>query len=186
MRRLLIAVFASLLGVALIASAAQAKTQERYFQDLDPSDHSHVFHSQVFITVDFKDRHGNKRFTPRSIAYYHFATQAICTLPTPAALPGLDFHGPGEPALTVTKGKGKFYYDLANSAGSGQSITGYLRGKVIKTSKRFRVDGSLDVQDFDVPPTVLNCATPGVITYAATPCRNPNADSSLPPCFPNY
>ena len=175
MRRILIAGFAALLAVALIAPAAQAKTQIRFFQDLSASSHS-----QVFITVHFKDRHGNKKFTPRRVGYYHFGAPTSCSV-APVPSPGLDFSQ--ETSIKLTKGK--FYYDLANSAAPYQSITGYLRGKVVKTPKRFRVEGSLDVQDFDSTSS-MNCATLGAITYAATPCRNPNVDSSLPPCYGNY
>ncbi|MGA8927101.1 MAG: hypothetical protein WB462_12835 [Solirubrobacterales bacterium] len=177
MRRLLIAVLGSLLAAALIAPAAQAASRIRYFQDFsDPS-------KQVYLTVDYADKRGNKKFTPRHVAYY-FVVQVSCTLGGNSSVDGWSGTGP-RPKVT----KGKFDHPLlpgqSPTPGHPGSSTGYVKGKLIKKTKR--IDGSVNVQDYESPPTFMNCATAGAIPYAATRCRLPSdTNSSLPACVQTF
>ncbi len=187
MRRLLLIAFASLLIVALITPVAQATTRVRHFQDLSGSDGQ----SQVFISVAYKDRNGNKKFTPRNIKYY-FVVPVTCAQGGNPTLDGLSGTGP-----PVKLRKGKFGHAYSHSGPSvlqhnpGTS-TGYVTGKLINKKKRVRkpfkktkrVDGSVNVQDYESPPTFINCASLGAISYSATPCRTTGSKkaSRLPVC----
>ena len=175
MRRLLIAIFASLLSMALIAPGAQAASRIRYFQDLSGSDGQ----SQIDFSVGYMDRHGNKRFTPRTISY-SFVVPVSCVVGGNPSIDGLSGTGP-----PVKLRKGKFAHAYSHWGPSpipshpGTS-TGYVKGKLIKKTKR--VDGSINVQDYESPPTFMNCASVGAISFSATPCRTPSGNSSLPVC----
>ena len=175
MKRLLIAIFASLLGLVLIAPGAQAASRVRYFQDLSGSDGQ----SQIGLSVGYLDKHGNKRFTPRTISY-SFVVPVSCVVGGNQSIDGLSGTGP-----PVKLRKGKFTHAYSHSGPSviqsnpGTS-TGYVKGKLIKKTKR--VDGSINIQDYESPPTFMNCASVGAISFSATPCRTPSVNSSLPAC----
>ena len=62
MMRTLVIGLTALLALVLLAPAAQAKKRYGYFQDLSVTSQSP---SSIFLTILYKDNHGNGRFTPR-------------------------------------------------------------------------------------------------------------------------
>ena len=175
MRRILIAGFAALFAVALIAPAAQAKTQFR------------------------SSRTSARRATPKSSSRFISRTgTGTRSSPAPGRL--LPLRGTHElqrcarsqPLVSISLRRPR------SSLRRGSSIT-TLRTQLRPTraspaicgarlSRRQSDSGSKGpstCRDFDSTSS-MNCATLGAITYAATPCRNPNVDSSLPPCYGNY
>ena len=184
MRRLLIAAFASLLAVALIAPSAQAATRYRYFQDhaLDAG------HASISIIVAYKDNHGNRKFTPRWVLYDSL-------VPTSCQVGGNPLIGGSSAGLTKLK-KGKFAYKYwvpVRSPTNDAHSAGKVTAKVIKGTKR--VDGTVRVTEYTQPPGYVDCTSGGAIPYIATPCRQtdvnppliinpPYIKQSLPVCTP--
>jgi hypothetical protein len=187
MRRLLIAIFAWLLGVALIAPSAQAATRYRYFQDhaLDAG------HASIWMIVAYKDTHGNRKFTPRWVLFNFRA-------PTSCQVGGNPLIGGSSPGYTrVTKlNKGKLTYKYwvpVRSPTNDAHSAGKVTVKVIKKTKR--VEGTVRVTEYTQPPTYVNCTSGDAIPYFATPCREtdvnppliinpPYINPSLPVCTP--
>jgi hypothetical protein len=180
MRRPLIAAFASLLALAMIApAAAQGMTKYRYWQDLSVSG---PFRGQISLAIAYKDRHGNRKFTPRYAAAYQLRTQVSCS---PGGETNFGFGGSAankygyfKKALT----NGRFSHRFENQFENPPQAPwkGDLNGRVLKRLKRAdrvirtaRVNGAFDVEDWDpygLAGVSENCTSFGS-HYAATPCK---------------
>jgi len=166
MRRALITGLASLLALALLAPAAQAATKTRHFQDRaingDPG--------EIRLDVIYKDKNGNKKFTARSVTLWDIEILPVSCNPGGDVV--MTSFGPVDP---IKLSKGKFNHDF-----QPEGMEGGLSGKVIKQDKR--LEGKLNVIDFDSTPGVTNCTTDGPRTYSATPCRTTNQNLDVPVC----
>jgi len=93
--------------------------------------------------------------------------------------------------------KGSFTYSDSSqvpvSSGPPGSISATVTGEVIKkkrNGKKLRVDGSVSILDYNLPPLGYHdCTSGGPVPYSATPCRlfgsKPPSyiKPSLPVCF---
>jgi hypothetical protein len=175
MRRLLITGLASLLALAVIApAAAQGTTKVRAFQDLSLSG---PFPGQFFVNVQYKDRNGNRKFTPRYAVGYRLQVQLSCD---PGGETGLNLAGNAYAKYAYFKEKlrkGRFAHRFGSEVSESSSLKGDLSGLVGKRLKRdtlpkrtARVNGAFDVEDWDPNPGVLeNCISHG--SYSASPCK---------------
>ena len=190
MRRLLVASFASMLAVALIAPTAQASrvdpqhTRYRFFQDLNVTS---PFPGRILFAVLFKENsHGE--LTPREAVSYHLQVGVSCN-------PGGDsvFSIGGnafskyayfDAALT----NGHFSHTFGSEFPEGYPLKGDLSGTVLKRLKRggrltrpARVDGTFNVEDWDPFAGVKeNCTSSG--SYSASTCKQ----RWMSPRAPNY
>ncbi|MGA8217174.1 MAG: hypothetical protein WB771_01290 [Solirubrobacterales bacterium] len=176
MKRALIIVFASLLAVVAIGpAAAQGRTKYHYWQDLSVSG---PFPGQIFLTVAYRDRHGNGKFTPRYAAAYRLRTGVSCTTGDPGDLliSGNEFNKYGY--FRAKLSHGRFTHRFENQAEQPQAsvLKGVLNGKVLKQHRRgnrvtrtARVSGAFNVEDWDPAPGTTNCTTSG--SYSATSCK---------------
>jgi hypothetical protein len=173
MRRAITVVALSVLALAVIAPAAQARTKQRYFQDLALNG---PFPGRVFITVIYKDSHGDGRFRPRSITAYSVEAQVSCN-------PG------GTSAMSITKSDANPYTPFKQRLKKGRFATafqadvdprlippiGEFSGRV--TPKR-KVNGSFYVTDWDPNPGGrANCISSG--SFHATKCGDPKFINTL-------
>ncbi|HSD23256.1 MAG TPA: hypothetical protein VLB79_02915, partial [Solirubrobacterales bacterium] len=179
-RRLLIAAFASLLAVPVIApAAAQGTTKYRYWQDLSASG---PFPGRISLAIAYEDRHGNGKFTPRYAAAYQLLTKVSCN---PGGETDFGFGGNAAskyayfaPAIT----NGRFDHRFENQFENPQLAPwkGDLNGTVLKRLKRgnrvirtARVNGTFEVEDWDpygLAGVRENCTSFGSY-YSATPCK---------------
>jgi hypothetical protein len=167
----------SVLAVAVIAPAAQGRKKERYFQDLSATG---PLPSRVFLTVIYRDSHGDGKFKPRSVIAYSVEAQASCN-------PG------GISDLSITKSSDNPFAPFKQRLKKGRFATafqaqldpqrrppmGELSGRV--TRKR-TVNGSFNVMDWDPNPGAReNCISSG--SFHATPCGDPKfQDLKIPLC----
>jgi hypothetical protein len=171
------AVALSVLAVAAIAPAAQAKQKERFFQDLSVTG---AFPGQIFLTVIYQDSHGNGQFRPRWAIAYGLEAQVSCN-------PG------GQSDLSITKSEDNPYGHFKQRLKKGRFATrfeaeldpqrlppiGDLNGRVKGKGK---VNGSFNVEDWDPNPGAReNCISSG--SFSATPCGDPKfTDLKIPLC----
>jgi hypothetical protein len=183
MRRLLIAVFGSLLAVALIAPAAQGATQVRLVQtDLPPVFGFIPPTPGGMLTLDFvfKNKPGNtKKFTPRRLTRIDFSKVPLLCYNAP-----VNPNGTSQLLLTTTletkiklrktappnpaKAKpGRYAFNFTSAfTGNFPAFTGTISGWIDKptTAPRPRIPrsgGSWRIDDLDSPPGQWNCSTAG-------------------------
>ena len=170
MKRMLVIALAALLVIALLAPAAQAKKRYGYFQDLkiDPGP------GQIFLTVLYKDNHGNGKFTPRVADSYRFETGVSCATGDPGELQfsGNEFNKYGyfrEPLRN-----GLFSHKFENQFEQPQTapLKGYVKGNVLTRKKRKtpQINGYFYIADWDPAPGIADCMMPSQF-YSATPCK---------------
>ena len=174
-RTRLLTVCASLVAVAAMApAAAQATTKVRAFQDLTLTGQ---YPGEIFVNVQFKDRRGNHRFTPRYAIGYRLQVKMSCG--TGGENP-LNIAGNANAKYAYFKEKltgGRFDHAFGSELPESTSLKGNLSGRVLDSLRRdglpkstARLDGAFAVDDFDPQPGVReNCVTSG--SYSATPCK---------------
>lgn len=162
MKRALIAAALSVLAMALLSPAAQGKQKQRQFQDLTVTG---SFPAQIYFTVIFQDKHGNRKFKPRWLIGYALQTQVSCN-------PG------GLSDLFIAKSKDSTVAHFKQRLKKGRFATrfeaeldpqlrppiGDLSGRVTHTA----VNGTFNVQDWDPNPGGReNCIASG--SFSAGP-----------------
>ena len=173
MRRLLIAGFASLLAMAVIAPAiAQGMTKVRAFQDLSLSG---PFPGEIFVKVHYEDSHGNGKFTPRYAAGYRLQVQASCN---PGGQAHLNIAGDENAKYGYFKAtirNGRFDHSFGSELPESSPIKGDLSGTVPKRLKRdglpkgtARINVAFNFENWDPNPGE-NCSSHG--SYSAGPCK---------------
>jgi hypothetical protein len=179
-----IAICAALLAVAAIAPAgAESATKVRAFQDLSLDGGSP---GEFFVNVQFKDRNGNHRFTPRYAVGYRLQAALSCT---PGGRSSLEIAGNAYAKYAYFKEKlsrGEFTHPFGSELPESTSLRGDLSGRVPEPLRRnglpkheARVDGAFGVDDWDPTPGVReNCVTSG--SYSATPCKRKRAKRDQP------
>jgi len=176
MRRLLIAVFASLLAVAVIAPAAHGATKYRYWQDLSVSG---PYAGKVVLTIAYEDTNGNRKFKPRYAAAYELLAQTSCesSADVQRHISGNAFNKYGYFKEKLTN-KGRFSHRFESQFPSPAMapIKGELHGTVLKRLKRrnrvvrtARVNGGFNIEDWDQQPETVGCLSAG--SFSATPCK---------------
>jgi hypothetical protein len=195
MRRPLSITLASLFVAVLVASPAQAATRRYDFQNFQGGSPGQL---AIQITVFYKNKQRHGIYTPRQ-AIYESYVPISCTPPVGAATAPSGSYIRGTPNYNFIKlRKGSFTYsdssEVPVSSGPPGSISATLTGKVIKkkpnVSKQLRVDGSVSILDYNLPPLGYHdCTSGGPVPYSATPCRlfggHPPSyiKPSLPVCF---
>ena len=163
-KRLLLALIAGGLALALTAPAAGAATQTRYYQDraIDGG-------GELRIDVVFKDKGGNGRFTPRRLTLFY-----VEILPVSCNPGGEQFAALVHPT-SIKLSKGRFVLPMQDADFDGQAS-----GKMIKRGSK--ANGALNVRDWDPSPELQNCTTNGPRSWLASRCRKPNQNLKLPIC----
>jgi hypothetical protein len=170
-QRFLAGAIAGLVALALTAPAAHGATKTLHFQDRSiDGPEVNGLSGEIRLDVRYKDRNGNRRFTPRAVTLYW-----IETLPVSCQQGGQQFmtaFGPNDP---IKLSRRRFVHDFAE-----EGFQGGLSGKVTKL--KWRIAGRINVLDVDFEPTASGCTTNGPRAYSATRCRTPNQDQRLPVC----
>jgi hypothetical protein len=170
MMRTLVIALTALLALVLLAPAAQAKKRYGYFQDLSVTSQSP---SSIFLTILYKDNHGNGSFTPRVADSYRLEAPVSCATGNPGELSisGNEFNKYGyfrEPLRD-----GLFSHRFENQFESPQTapLKGEVKGNVKRRSKKGKpqINGSFHVDDWDPAPGIADCTSVG--WYSATPCK---------------
>ena len=164
MKRLLLTLTAGVMALALAAPAAGAATQTRHYED-----RSVTGGGNLRIDVVFKDKNGNRRFTPRRLTLFYVEILPISCNPG-----GEQFAAIVEPT-SIKLTKGRFVLPLQDA-----NFDGKASGKMIKRGSK--ANGALNIRDFDPSPTVQNCTTNGPRSWVAGRCRTPNQDLQVPIC----
>lgn len=206
MRRLLTAIFASLLAAALIAPAAQATTEVRHFQGemstaatlgIDPTPW------EVDLDAIFKNKPANrKRFTPRLLTLVHVENVPLECGTIPPVATGLAFFTttsevpvemrklPAGPRPKAKPYNFEFDYNFADLTGA---ITGHLLKRTGAGERQLHVFGSLKI-DHALPPHIVwptgfdpgdlaaSCSSDGLFYWSVDRCRMVNESGSLPIC----
>jgi hypothetical protein len=209
MKRLLIAVFASLLGVALIAPAAHGATKVRHLT-LDGTAAGGPpgpTQGSVELGIDYlvEHRNGHKRLVPQGVTSFAFLTVPVsCDQvagPFGSFEPGPGFGG--VPAIKITQKR--FSYRYTATWGDAIQATVQLAGQKMwqertkwrgrepkPPGKKFfwkRASGTLNVIDYDylAPGGPTNCTTSGPRSWSAHQCRVRTSDPEyLPLCFEGF
>jgi hypothetical protein len=162
MKRALIAAALSVLAMALLSPAAQGKQKQRQFQDLTVIG---SLPAQIYFTVVFQDKHGNRKFQPRWLIGYALQTQVSCN---PGGMSDLFFAKSKQSTVAHFKQrlkKGRFATRLeADVDPQLRPPIGDLSGRVTHVA----VNGTFNVQDWDPNPGVrANCIASG--SFSAGP-----------------
>ncbi len=198
MRRVLIAGFASLLALALIAPAAQGATQLRQVQvDLPASPQTTPPTPGGTLTLDFvfKNTRGNKKkFTPRQLTRIDISKVPLSCYNAPVNPTGtsqllltttlqtkikLKKKAPVNPAKSKPgRYNFNFSYSFPAFTGNFPTFTGTLTGTIDKPNgaakPRFpRSQGTLIIEDIDSPPGQWNCSTDGRRSWGGLPLTAP-------------
>ncbi len=201
MRRLLIAVFASLLAVAPIAPAAHAQIRSL---TLDGDLAGGPRNGEVRLGIDYRvtHRNGHERLIPKRVTSFDYLFVPVsCHQGTSVA--SLDVGAIGSPGAKLTKKRFSNTY-TATWAGVIQSTFHFVgqklwqgrtkwRGQKPKPpGKKFfwkRASGILNIIDWDDlrPGSFTNCTTNGPRSWSAHQCRETSADPIyLPLCGPEF
>lgn len=164
-KRLAAAALGGALAVLLAAATAHGATQTRYYQDRGFSGSG----GELRLDVVFKDKNGNRKFTPRRLTLWYTEIVPV------TCMPGGDQFLAQVLPTSIKFYKGKFVFPMQDDDFDGQSS-----GKVYRKGKR--MNGSFIVRDFDPGPGVMNCTTNGPRAWDAERCRKPNQSSKLPVC----
>ncbi|MGA8926438.1 MAG: hypothetical protein WB462_09470 [Solirubrobacterales bacterium] len=177
---------ASLFIAALVAPSAQAATRRYDFQEESLGQGG----VRIALVVFYKNKQRHGRYTPRQ-AIYESSVPISCNPPVAQAYAYTSSLIRGTPDFNYIKlRKGSFTYSDTYSD-SSSAISASATGKVIKkkprVNKQLRVDGSVSILDYNLPPDYHNCTSGGPVPYSATPCRQTNPDlpyikKSLPSC----
>lgn len=168
-----------LLGAALAVPTAQAVTRTHYFQQVGD-----LGYAEIKLNVVYKDKHGNGRFTPRSVAYE--AQVRVFCQPTPTYGFTTSVASNSTSRIGLKK-NGDFSYSYSRPVpGTTPTNTGKATGTVPNTPKQQLV-GTVEIFSYTTPPDLLNCTSDGPMPYRATPCRPlhnrpPYIKPSLPGC----
>ena len=207
MRRLLIAVFASSLSLALIAPAAHGATEVRHLT-LDGTAAGGPpgpTQGQVELGIDYlvKHRNGHTRLVPQRVTAFAFLSVPVSCDQVAGPLgsfePGPGFGG--VPAIKITKKRFSYRYtdtwagNIAIQATvqfAGQKMwqeRTKWRGQEPKPpGKKFfwkRASGTLNIIDYDylAPGGPTNCTTNGPRSWSAHQCNATSYRPRLPPAL---
>ena len=169
MRRILIALVLSLLALAMLVPAAQAKKRYSYFQDLSIDQGP----GRIFLTVLYKDNHGNGKFTPRVADSYRFETPVSCATGSPGELSfsGNEFNNYGYFREPLRDGLFSHTFESQSEQPQTALLKGDVKGNVLTRAKRKnpQINGSIHVTDWTPSPGITGCMTTEF--YSATPCK---------------
>jgi len=192
MRRVLTAVFASLLAMVLIAPTAQASTQFRQVQSemtmpaTSPGGIIQAPAGTLALDFVFKNMRGNKKkFTPRQLTRIAFDSVPLLCFNAPVKNPT----GTSQLLLTTaletevklekvphSKPKpGKYAFRFAYSF---PAFTGTISGTIKKVTnapkpRSPKAQGSFTIEDLDAGTSQWNCSTEGRRNWAGIPLTAP-------------
>lgn len=183
MKRLAIAIFVSLLAMALLAPASVGTTvKHRFWQDLSLSG---PFAGRITLAIAFEDTKGNRLFKPRYASAYELKVQTSCDAPgdpwhkfNADAFPSSGFGPYFNPPLHNGRFDHRFENEYAPLEGP---VHGDLTGKLVWRGKWVkRVTGSFDVEVTGTsgPPPTSSCTSLG--SYDATRCKSPRYKRDRP------
>jgi hypothetical protein len=164
MKRILTACFASLLVVGLVAPAAQAASKTRHFQDRDLAGGG-----ELGFDILFKDRDGNKRFTPRQVTSFEFEVVRLSCNEGHTFISGTE-----DTPIKIERRKWAYTFPLFTDG------TGHFAGWEI-WRRGTRARGILKFRNVDTPGRT-DCTTDGPRSWSAKPCRRGPGDPSVPVC----
>jgi hypothetical protein len=164
-KRLTVVAIAAWLLVLAGAAPAQAATKTRYYEDRTIDGGG----GDIRLNVTYKNKKRGGRYTPRILTLLY-----VEILPVTCNPGGDRFVAMIQPTAIKFK-KGKFVFPIQDDDFDGEA-----RGKSIKKGKK--IDGTLEIFDFDPSPEVQNCTTNGPRIFHAGQCRQPNQDKKLPIC----
>lgn len=149
-------------------TAPESRSQTRFFQDRIIGTGVRAG-GELELEIVFKDKAGNRRFTPRRLEGVYFEVVPVTCNPGGQRVVA-GFHGRD---VSANIQKGRF---SSGFQGFGGTITGkvYRRGT--------RVAGAFNIRDMDFNAELMSCATDGPQRYDATRCRRSNQDLKVPVC----
>jgi hypothetical protein len=180
-RRASIAVFASLLALALIASAARGATQVRQVHVEVPAHSTTPPTPPGTLTLDFvfKNKRASKhKFTPRQLTRIDFSKVPLFCHNTPGqGTSTLLFTRTLQTAVKVKKlpppagNKPKPGRYAFNFVYSFQDFTGRISGVIDKRNGmgKPRSQGKLLIEDLDADPAHTNCTSNGLKSWGGLP-----------------
>jgi hypothetical protein len=164
-RRVTAICLAALLALAVAAPVSQAATKTRYYEDRSIDGGG----GDIRLDVVFKNKKRKGKYTPRILKLLYVEILPI------TCNPGGDQFAALVQPTSIKFQKGKFVFPIQDD-----NFDGEARGKAVKKGKK--IDGSLEIFDFDPSPQVQNCTTNGPRVFHAGECRKPNQDKKLPIC----
>jgi hypothetical protein len=188
MKRALTTAIASLLALALFASAAQAATKRLQVQVPIRASTAIPPPPSGVLTLDFlfkNTRHHKKKFTPRQLVRIDFSKVPLSCANGHTSSPGvtqLMYSATFETRIKLKKTPhlhpkpGRYSYRFLPY--SFPSFTGTISGTIDKPNpparpRPLRSQGKLDIQDLDADPGHSDCSTLGPQGWGGLPLTRP-------------